>query len=104
MTHSAKTSNRVSGSPFGPVLIGFAGAVGLALLTLATGHGLLMAFLAYSLSGRALPGRRRRRAVAGRGRRASLRTGSRRPRSPPRRRLTLRQGPAPAVGPNSRPF
>ena len=51
MTHSAKTPNRVSGSPFGPVLIGFAGAVGLALLMLATGHGLLMAFLAYSLSG-----------------------------------------------------
>ena len=51
MTHSAKTFDRTAGNPAGLVIFGFLGAGAAALLTLVAGHGLLLAFLAYSLSG-----------------------------------------------------
>jgi hypothetical protein len=48
---SANSSHRAAGSPLGAILFGFFGAATMATLILATGHGLVMAFLAYSLSG-----------------------------------------------------
>lgn len=50
MTHPARPTG-LPGNPAGPLLLTLLGAAAMAALTLASGHGLLLAFLAYSLSG-----------------------------------------------------
>lgn len=51
MRHPSNSTDRSAANPMGAIVIGLIGAVAMAALTLATGHGLGLAALAYALSG-----------------------------------------------------